>query len=81
MKGIDMTVRKVWSLLDEGKAVYWTNTLYKVYIEDVNTGHQNQREHFTRRGNKLLSVRCTDNGFGSIMTPSDLPKLFLNEEN
>jgi hypothetical protein len=71
----------MWKLLDEGKTIHWVNSLYEVRIEDVNESVDIQRDHFTRRNNKLLSIRCISNGFGSIMFESEVNKLYVKENN
>jgi hypothetical protein len=80
------TVEQVWKAIDEGKTIYWGNTAYKVYVEE-NIGNEDQKNcaprAFSRRidskGDNVLSVRCIENYFGSVISPNCLGSLFLKE--
>jgi hypothetical protein len=70
---------QVWTLVDQGVDVYWSSKSYKVYVEvDVMPDRTliHAGRSFASRDGRILSVRCIDNYFGSIISPSDLSKLF-----
>lgn len=73
-----MTIEQVWKAVEEGKTVtFKDNSSYKVYVEPA------QREyhlnHFTFKNDKVLSIRCISNYFGSIMDEKELKDLKIEE--
>lgn len=70
------TIEQVWSDIDSGKTIFWSNELYKVIPETIIKDNSFQENHFTRKGNTLLSVRCIENYFGSVMDKTDLRGLY-----
>lgn len=74
------TIQDVWSAVDKGLPVYWSNDAYQLTIEDAKVGTSECREywlnHFTFRDGKLLRVTCTSNWFGSLLNESDLSRLY-----
>ena len=66
------TIKAVWKALDEGKEVFWVNSLYHVTVEPAKP-HNNLE---TLRNGQLLRVTCKDNYFGSLLTASELGKLY-----
>jgi hypothetical protein len=73
-------IEQVWEALDNGITVNWVHDGYKVYIEDIYPDNEFQKAHFTRRGNKVLSIRCIENYFGGLICESELGKLFSEEK-
>lgn len=69
-------ISQVWQDLQLGKTIYWHHEGYKVYIEPAILGNKFQETHFTNLNGKVLSVRFSENYFGSIMNLSDLNNLF-----
>ena len=76
------TIEHVWSAIDQGRTVYWTNTSYKIYIEEIYNERvsEYQKSHHTHRDGKCLSVRCISNYFGSLLSESEIKNLFTTEE-
>lgn len=73
------TIEQVWKALESSKIVYWSNQGYKVYISEALQDNDYQRNHFSFKNGKVLSVRCIDNYFGSLINESDLSTLFVEE--
>jgi hypothetical protein len=74
------TINEVWNALDEGKTVYCSNESYKITIEPTIPNNEFQLNHFTRRGDQVLRVTCIENYFGSLLSESELGKLFTKDK-
>ena len=73
-----MDVKQVWSALDKGLKVYWSNDAYQVVVETADCEYQ--YNHFTNRNGKVLCIRHTENWFGGLMDQAELGALFLKIE-
>lgn len=74
------TIQDVWTAIDQGRTVYWSNKSYKVFVETDNEPERTQEYSprlLVERNGQLLSVRCISNYFGSILHESDLGSLFV----
>lgn len=74
------TAKQVWAALDRGQIVNWHHAGYKVYREKARAGCEYQNKHWTYREGYVLSVRCIENYFGSLMDPSDIRNLFSKSD-
>jgi hypothetical protein len=72
MKNKFKNINEVWDALDLGKTVFWVNESYKIYIEDARP----ENPDFSKRGNKLLTVRCIENYFGSVLNEPEISQLY-----
>jgi hypothetical protein len=76
------TVKDVWNAVKAGKAVYWKNTAYKVFVEP-NLMPERTKElafrQFAELDGSILAVRCIENYFGSILYETELGNLFTKE--
>jgi len=67
------SVEDVWSALDSGQKVFWSNSSYQVVI--VKDPCSDKRL-FSNRGEDMLRVTCMSNWFGSRLEESELGSLF-----
>ena len=78
-----MDIKAVWEKIEAGETVYWANTGYKIYVENVPMDLPDyfvtkfQVAHHTFKDGKVLSVRCIENYFGGLIAESELSKLFV----
>lgn len=70
------TIAEVWSDLDKGITIHWSNNGYKLFVEPVIPNNTFQAKHFTNREGKVLAARFIENYFGSLLHESDLGSLY-----
>lgn len=70
------TIQDVWNAIEDGKEIFWHHEGYKVIVEEPN--NPNYKPENIRRG-KVLTVRCLDNWFGSLLSEYDLPNLYIKK--
>jgi hypothetical protein len=75
MKPQFKNIHEVWTAIDQGETIFWSNESYKIFIEDSRP----ENPEFSKRGPKLLSVRCIENYFGSVLHESEISQLFTKE--
>lgn len=76
-------VEDVWTAIDQGKTIYCSNKSYKIFIEPNIGSEENikcEARMFSSRDGFMLSVRCIENYFGSVLHKSDLFHLFTDDE-
>ena len=76
------TIQDVWAALDQNETIYWHNKSYKVFIEqdlspDI-TASYGPRYRISRNG-QLLTIRCIENYFGSILHENEISSLFTEK--
>lgn len=72
-----MTIQELWEKIERGETVFWANEGYKVYTEEAFCEHQKQ--HFSHKNGKVLSVRFIENYFGGLIHESELTELFTKD--
>lgn len=58
------TIEQVWAAIDAGKTVYWSNTSYKLTIEETNHEWRKRcgfETPYSNRDDKCLRVTCISN--------------------
>jgi hypothetical protein len=79
-----LTIDQIHEAIQNNKTVYWVNTSYKLVQEVILTNsdgslNEYQAKHFTRRGDKLLAVRCISNWFGGLLSETELVQCFIQD--
>lgn len=66
-------VDQVWDAVNSGKVVHWVNLGYIITVETAYNGSP----QYTLRNGKVLRITHKDTYFGSLLTGSELPNLFM----
>lgn len=78
------TIDQVWSAIEMGLPVYWSNTNYRLEVVDSNLSYRaahGLNVPFSNRFGKSLRVTCINNGFGSLLDESELGSLFTEKKS
>jgi hypothetical protein len=80
MKSQFKNVDQVWEAINQGETVYWKNKAYKIYVEENSKNgffYSSEARQFSTRNEQMLSVRCIENYFGSVLSPNEISELFV----
>ena len=76
-----MTVNEIHSALKEGKTVNWENSAYEVRRSLKRNGALGEFDinHPTYLDGTVLTIVCTDNGFGGYADMDELKDCYIRE--
>ncbi len=70
------TLEQIWADVNAGHTIYWSNTAYKLTVENDPVP---EKHLFSEREGRMLRATCTANYFGSRLHETDISNCFRIE--
>jgi hypothetical protein len=71
-------IKEVWSLLDKGIKVYWSNDSYQLI--PIEASPKNEYAVFSFRNGRALRCTCMENWFGSLLDKSEFGSVYYYKD-